>query len=104
MKYEIVLAPNADEEMRQIRAYDRVAVLKAIDKHLRHEPTKTSKSHIKALRDLRHPQYRLRIGDLRVFYDVTPGQVEIVAVIAKAEAARWLTRWGIHNEQEGRLP
>ena len=104
MEHGIIFAPDAEEEIRQIRAFDRVAVLEAIETHLRHEPTKTSKSRIKALRDLRHPQYRLRIGDLRVFYDVTPGQVEIVAVVAKAEAAQWLARWGIRTEQEGKLP
>lgn len=90
--------------MRKIRAYDRVVVLEAIERHLRHEPTRTSKSRIKALRDLRHPQYRLRIGDLRVFYDVAPGQVEIVAVVAKVEAAEWLARCGIRVEEKGGSP
>ena len=90
--------------MRKIRAYDRVAVLDAIERHLQHEPMRTSKSRIKALRDLRHPQYRLRIGDLRVFYDVTPGQVEVVAVVPKTEATEWLARWGIRVEEEGGSP
>ena len=104
MRHKIIFAPDADGALRKIRAYDRVAVLEAIERHLRHEPTRATKSRIKALRDLRHPQYRLRIGDLRVFYDVAPGQVEIVAVVAKAEAAEWLARWGIRLEQEGRSP
>jgi mRNA-degrading endonuclease RelE of RelBE toxin-antitoxin system len=101
MKYDIIFAPDADRTLRKIRAYDRVAVLEAIERYLRHEPMRTSKSRIKALRDLRHPQYRLRIGDLRVFYDVTPGQVEVVAVVPKAEAADWLARWGIRVEEGG---
>lgn len=104
MQHEIIFAPDADEALRKIRAYDRVAVLEAIERHLRHEPTRASKSRIKVLRDLRHPRYRLRIGDLRVFYDVAPGQAEIVAVVAKAEAAEWLARWGIRIEEEGGLP
>lgn len=49
-------------------------------------------------------QYRLRIGDLRVFYDVTPGQVEVVAVVPKTEAAEWLARWGSRFEEEGESP
>lgn len=101
MRYDIIFAPDADSTLRKIRAYDRVAVLDAIERHLRHEPMRTSQSRIKALRDLRHPQYRLRIGELRVFYDVPPGQVEIVAVVPKAEAAEWLARWGIRFEEEG---
>ena len=104
MRYEILFAPNADDTLRKIRAYDRVAVLEAIERHLRHNPTRASKSRIKVLRDLRHPRYRLRIGDLRVFYDVAPGQVEILAVVTKAEAAEWLARWGIRIEEEGGLP
>lgn len=104
MKREIVFAPDAEKTLRKIRAYDRVAILDAIERHLRHEPTKTSKSRIKRLRDLRHPQYRLRIADLRVFYDVTPEQVGIVAVVPKAEAAEWLARWGIRNKEERGLP
>jgi len=104
MRHEIIFAPDADEALRKIRAYDRVAVLEAIERHLRHEPTRASKSRIKVLRDLRHPRYRLRIGDLRVFYDVAPGQVEIVALVTKAEAAEWLARWGIRIEEEGGSP
>ena len=101
MKYESVFAPGADRTLRKIRAYDRVVVFDAIERHLRHEPVKRSRSRIKRLRDLRHSQYRLRIGDLRVFYDVTPKQVGIVAVVRKSEAAEWLARWGIRNEKEG---
>jgi mRNA-degrading endonuclease RelE of RelBE toxin-antitoxin system len=104
MRYDIIFAPDADNSLRRIRAYDRVAVLDAIVHHLRHEPMRTSKSRNKALRGLRHPQYRLRIGDLRVFYDVTPGQVEVVAVVSKSDAAEWLARWGIRIEQEGGSP
>jgi hypothetical protein len=37
-----------------------------ISRHLRHEPTKVSKSRIKRLRGLSQPQYRLRVGDIRV--------------------------------------
>jgi hypothetical protein len=37
-------------------------------------------------------------------WHVAPGQVEIVAVVAKAEAAEWLARWGIRIEEEGGLP
>jgi mRNA interferase RelE/StbE len=100
MRREIVFAPDADQALRTLRAYDRVAALETIEQHLRHAPTRTSRSRIKRLRDMRHPQYRLRIGELRVFYDVTPGQVEIIAVVTKAKAAKWLTRWGVRSKEE----
>jgi len=61
---------------------------------LRHAPTKVSKSRIKKLRGLRRPQYRLRIDDIRVFYDVAEGTVQILAVIPKSKAAQWVEQAG----------
>jgi mRNA-degrading endonuclease RelE of RelBE toxin-antitoxin system len=61
---------------------------------LRYEPTRGSKSRIKRLRGLSQPQYRLRVGEVRVFYDVTPEAVEILAIVSKAEAANWLAEHG----------
>ena len=49
---------------------------------------------MKRLRGLRHPQYRLRVGDMRVFYDVGDTTVEILAIVAKSEAEAWLARAG----------
>jgi mRNA-degrading endonuclease RelE of RelBE toxin-antitoxin system len=43
---------------------------------------------------LRHPQYRLRIDEIRVFYDVEEGSVEILAIISKSEATEWLEKLG----------
>jgi len=100
MTYEIIFAPDADRALRRLRASERVAVLDAIERHLRHEPEKTSRSRIKRLRDMRHPEYRLRVVDLRVFYDVEPGQVQIVSVVPKAEATEWLARWGMRTRME----
>jgi mRNA-degrading endonuclease RelE of RelBE toxin-antitoxin system len=59
-----------------------------------HEPTKVSKSRIKRLRGLSQPQYRLRVGDIRVFYDVTETTVQVLAVIPKAQAQAWLEEEG----------
>lgn len=101
MRYEIIVAPDAEKTLQRLRAYDRIAVLDGIEEHLRHEPGKISRSRIKALRDLRHPQYRLRIGEWRVFYDLREGAVEVLAVVPKSEAAAWLARWGVPGETEG---
>jgi mRNA interferase RelE/StbE len=49
MRYEIELAPEAVEDLKGLRASRRAAVKEAIEKHLRHEPTKISKSRIKRL-------------------------------------------------------
>ena len=101
MKYEIDFADEANEDLDGYRAYDRIAILDLIEKHLRHEPTRESKSRIKGLRGLSRPQYRLRIGAIRVFYDVRESVVEVIAVVDKAEASEWLEREGIKTEREG---
>lgn len=65
-----------------------------MERHLRHQPTRVSKSRIKRLRGLSRPQFRLRVGEVRVFYDVTPEAVEVLAIVTKEEAARWLAERG----------
>jgi hypothetical protein len=40
------------------------------------------------------PQYRLRVGDIRVFYDLSGTTVEVLAIMAKSEAESWLAQFG----------
>ncbi len=94
MRHAIILAPEAEEDFRALRGFDRAAVRDAMNEHLRHEPKKTSKSRIKRLRGIRRPQYRLRVGDVRVFYDVTEVAVEVLAIVPKSAASVWLERHG----------
>jgi mRNA-degrading endonuclease RelE of RelBE toxin-antitoxin system len=92
MRFEIVLAPEAVEDFRGLKAYVRAEVRAAIETHLRHEPRKASRSPIKRLRGTSSPQFRLRVGGGRVFYDVSDGVVEVLAIVAKSEAEAWLAR------------
>jgi len=69
-----------------------------MERHLRFGPTKVSKSRIKRLRGVQQPQYRLRVNDIRVFYDVTESAVEILAIIPKAAAQRWLDEAGTPDD------
>jgi mRNA-degrading endonuclease RelE of RelBE toxin-antitoxin system len=94
MAYEIVVAPEAVEDLRALKANIRAAVRRAIEIHLRHEPGKASRSRIKRLRGLRRPQYRLRVGETRVFYDISGSRVEILAIVTKSEAEAWLQQFG----------
>jgi mRNA interferase RelE/StbE len=92
MAFAIVLAPEAVEDLRRLKAVVRAAVRDALEVHLRHEPKRTSRSRIKRLRGVRHPQYRLRVGEVRVFYDIdiSGETVEVLAIVAKSEAEEWL--------------
>ena len=90
MRREIILAPEAAADWKALRAFDRAVVRDAMERHLRHEPTKTSRSRIKRFKGVQRPQYRLRVEDIRIFYDVTDDAVEVLAIVAKAGAAAWL--------------
>ena len=93
MPFEIFLAPEAIEDLKRLSANARATVRTALDAHLRHEPEKTSRSRIKRLRGLLRPQHRLRVGEVRVFYDVSGTTVEILAIVAKSEAESWLAQF-----------
>ena len=94
MRYEIILAPEAASDLKRLNARLRSEIRDALERHLRHEPTKTSRSRIKRLRGLSRPQYRLRVGEIRVFCDVTDYSVEVLAIIAKSQAEAWLGEAG----------
>jgi len=94
MRFAIVLAPEAVEDLRKLKAALRSSVRQALETHLRHEPTKTSRSRIKRLRGVSRPQYRLRVDEVRVFYDVSGSTVEVLAIVPKPEAESWLAQFG----------
>ena len=93
MPFVIVLAPEAVRDLARLRANVRATVRTALETHLRHEPKKTSRSRIKRLRGLLRPQYRLGVGEVRVFYDVSGTTVEVLAIVAKSEAEAWLAQF-----------
>ena len=88
------MAPEAIEDLQRLSARDRAEVRDAFEIQLRDQPTKTSRSRIKRLRGLSRPQYRLRVSEIRVFYDVEGPRVEILAIVKKSAAAAWLVAEG----------
>jgi mRNA interferase RelE/StbE len=99
VRYEIILSPEALDDLRRLKAPLRAAVRDALERYLRYEPTRTSKSRIKRLRGLARPQFRLRVDNIRVFYDVTESAVEVLAIISKADAEAWLEQAGKPDEE-----
>jgi mRNA-degrading endonuclease RelE of RelBE toxin-antitoxin system len=94
VRFEILLSPQAIAQRRSLPAPVRSQVREALETHLRYEPTKVSRSRIKRLRDMACPQYRLRVDEIRVFYDVTEDRVEVLAIVTKAQAESWLREQG----------
>jgi mRNA interferase RelE/StbE len=97
MRHEILVSPEAAADFKRLSARRRATLRDAFETHLRYEPSKTSRSRIRRLRGLRKPQYRLRVDDLRVFYDVSPPRVEVLAIVPKSEATAWLEREGVKS-------
>ena len=94
MRHEIILAPEALRDLRRLRPHLRCEVRDALEPHLRHEPTKVSRSRVKRLRGIARPQFRLRVGEARVYYDVSHKCVEVLAIVLKDEADDWLMKEG----------
>ncbi len=101
MRHDIILAPEAVEDLRRLKAHQRSEVRRDLDQYLRFEPHKPSKSRVKRLRGMDRPQYRLRIGEIRVFYDISDTIVEVLAILPKADAEEWLERYGEAQDEAG---
>jgi mRNA-degrading endonuclease RelE of RelBE toxin-antitoxin system len=94
MRYEIFFAPEAIQDLKRLSARNRSIVQDAIERHLRYELEKTSKSRVKRLRGISRPQYRLCVDEIRVFYDVEGQDVEVLAIVPKSKVADWLEKAG----------
>jgi mRNA interferase RelE/StbE len=83
--YEIRYAAEAVADIRALRVFNQRKVLDGIGLHLTYQPKLVSRSRIKAMAQPFWSQYRLRIEDLRVYYDVddTSHVVHVLRVLAK---------------------
>ncbi len=80
MPYRIEFAASVKEQLKELSNHERALVFDEMDKQLIHEPLKETRNR-KPLRPNPLAPWELRIGDLRVFYDVSSGPL-IVQVLA----------------------
>jgi len=93
--FEIRFAEGVEEDLRKVRIYYRNQVLDAIEEQLVHEPGVKTRNR-KLLENLVPPWqavtsiWELRVGDYRVFYDVSPTEsiVYVRAVRKKRRGAK----------------
>ncbi|MFN0136375.1 MAG: type II toxin-antitoxin system RelE family toxin [Phycisphaerae bacterium] len=57
-------------ELREIVAIRRKEIVDGIERHLKHDPSRESRSRIKKLNPPPLGEFCLRVGEFRVFYDV----------------------------------
>ena len=89
--YEIFLKPSAIQDIDSLKKYDAARIVDSIEKFLKFQQTLDSKSRIKKLREITDPDYRLRIGNYRVFYTVDERErrVEILRLMHKNQTANY---------------
>jgi mRNA interferase RelE/StbE len=92
MPFRIELVDAAKADLRRLRGADRAKVLDRIETHLTHQPMVQSRSRIKLLRPGTYPPYRLRVDEIRVYYDVDEARrlVVVLGIVLKSESAAWL--------------
>lgn len=102
MAYRIEFVASAKADLLALRKSDQVKVLDRVEAHLAYQPTLRSKSRIKTLRPGTFPPYRLRVDELRVYYDVIESErlVVVYGVMPKAKSEEWLRR-STMNHQKG---
>jgi len=82
MTYEIYIRGNTAEELHSFPVFEQRRIVDEIHNQLGHEPTVVTRNR-KCLLGLtpafehRQPVWELRIGDIRVFYDVDEKTQEV---------------------------
>jgi len=89
--YTIMLKRSAIADLDALRKYDATQIADAMERHLQHNPTKEGKSRIKRLRGISNPDYRLRVGDYRIFYMVNEvaRRVDVLRVMHKDQTIEY---------------
>ena len=100
MRFEIILTDSALEDFKALPAPVKASIRDALETHLRFEPKKISKSRIKRLRDLKQPEYRLRVDEHRIFYDVLLDEVIVLAIVPKSLTDVYLEKFGVPSSEE----
>jgi mRNA-degrading endonuclease RelE of RelBE toxin-antitoxin system len=80
--YTVEFAASVEAHLRTLTARDRAAVIAAINRQLLHEPLKETRNR-KPLRPNPIAPWELRVGQLRVFFEIVgakSGTVRILAV------------------------
>jgi mRNA-degrading endonuclease RelE of RelBE toxin-antitoxin system len=83
--YDIRYSQEAVSDLGAVRAYDQRTIIDGIEQHLLYQPRVVSRSRIKEMLQPFWSQYRLRIEDFRVYYDVDePAHVvNVLRILAK---------------------
>lgn len=81
MPFEVNYTPEAFDHLQGLPKAQRMMVLDEIDTHLQHQPMLASRKR-KVLRPNPLAPWELRLGDVRVFYEVLQSPMPVVMIKA----------------------
>ena len=93
MPYRIEYSPEVEDHLRWLTARQQRTVLDAVDTHLSYQPTVETRNR-KPMRPNPLAPWELRIGVLRVYYDVEAEPDPVVFVLAVGVKTRNRVRIG----------
>ncbi len=93
MAYRIEYSPEVEDHLQTLTARQQAIVLDAIDEQLNHEPQIETRNR-KPMRPNPVAPWELRIGKLRVYYDVEEEPEPVVRVLAVGVKQRHRVRIG----------
>ena len=91
MPYEIKFAAHVRRHLEAMTAGERSMALDAIEQQLAHDPLVETRNR-KPLRPNPIAPWELRIGKLRAFYEVVPGDPGVVRIAAVGKKERNILR------------
>ena len=97
------MKPAAVRDLDRLGKFEAVMLVDAMERHLMHEPRRESKSRIKKLIGLTNPDYRLRVGDYRVFYVVEEDEltVNVLRVMHKNQTIKYYEEVSDESSADG---
>lgn len=101
MAYQIELTPEADRHLAGLTARQRATLLDGIERQLVHAPTEETRNR-KPMRPNPLAPWELRIGSLRVYYDVSEQPARLVTIRAIGTKVRNRVRIGDEWWEPGR--
>jgi mRNA-degrading endonuclease RelE of RelBE toxin-antitoxin system len=87
MAFEIIYSPEAVDHLEALPKFEQVIVVDQVDVQLLHQPALPTRRR-KVLRPNSIAPWELRLGDLRVFYEVQESPAELVVIKAVGKKVR----------------
>ena len=91
--FEIQFAESVTEHLRALTPAERARVFEAVARQLVHQPQVETRNR-KPLRPNPVAPWELRVGSMRVFYEVASDTPRVVRVLAVGKKARSVLRIG----------